>query len=154
MIRRPPTSTLFPYTTLFRSHVYITQLQHNPPAKCPILLVKRQNVFINFFISSELQPFWKGICWSRFDMICRLRNHFCFRNYRAFVADDALIPTIELLLKLCATLWNFITRTHHQSRVIGRYLAYPTPRAHTFSRIIWMCSISDLSSRKPVKLVR
>src|SRR5690554_7116526 len=69
MIRRPPTSTLFPYTTLFRSHVYITQLQHNPPAKCPILLVKRQNVFINFFISSELQPFWKGICWSRFDMI-------------------------------------------------------------------------------------
>src|SRR2546429_4814760 len=25
MIRRPPRSTLFPYTTLFRSHIYIAQ---------------------------------------------------------------------------------------------------------------------------------
>src|SRR3712207_7945478 len=27
MIRRPPRSTLFPYTTLFRSDVHVTQLQ-------------------------------------------------------------------------------------------------------------------------------
>src|SRR5256885_14250303 len=27
MIRRPPRSTLFPYTTLFRSHAYLTELK-------------------------------------------------------------------------------------------------------------------------------
>src|SRR2546430_12406120 len=27
MIRRPPRSTLFPYTTLFRSHAYVTVLE-------------------------------------------------------------------------------------------------------------------------------
>src|SRR5437588_7759807 len=26
MLRRPPRSTLFPYTTLFRSHIYVTGL--------------------------------------------------------------------------------------------------------------------------------
>src|SRR5256885_14925899 len=27
MIRRPPRSTLFPYTTLFRSHAYLTEIK-------------------------------------------------------------------------------------------------------------------------------
>src|SRR5256885_10979440 len=30
MIRRPPRSTLFPYTTLFRSHVFFTGKLHEP----------------------------------------------------------------------------------------------------------------------------
>src|SRR3712207_9001605 len=30
MIRRPPRSTLFPYTTLFRSHTRLHPLQHHP----------------------------------------------------------------------------------------------------------------------------
>src|SRR3712207_7823819 len=30
MIRRPPRSTLFPYTTLFRSHPAVTELQPAP----------------------------------------------------------------------------------------------------------------------------
>src|SRR5258707_10559762 len=32
MIRRPPRSTLFPYTTLFRSFVVIDDLHHEAPA--------------------------------------------------------------------------------------------------------------------------
>src|SRR5476649_3019336 len=35
MIRRPPRSTLFPYTTLFRSCEYIRHRQRNPPADAP-----------------------------------------------------------------------------------------------------------------------
>src|SRR3712207_6946140 len=33
MIRRPPRSTLFPYTTLFRSRVFVVRVQHGagPP---------------------------------------------------------------------------------------------------------------------------
>src|SRR5258708_12545058 len=37
MIRRPPRSTLFPYTTLFRSHITIIELN--------ALHTKRQNLF-------------------------------------------------------------------------------------------------------------
>src|SRR2546427_226977 len=33
MIRRPPRSTLFPYTTLFRSHAYPGQRQHPGPER-------------------------------------------------------------------------------------------------------------------------
>src|SRR5256885_11807475 len=33
MIRRPPRSTLFPYTTLFRSHCrFVEKLRYHPPA--------------------------------------------------------------------------------------------------------------------------
>src|SRR5258707_9628996 len=35
MIRRPPRSTLFPYTTLFRSHVPWISVQRAPPSPQP-----------------------------------------------------------------------------------------------------------------------
>src|SRR5258707_8394769 len=35
MIRRPPRSTLFPYTTLFRSHRYVTHRHTSDPACIP-----------------------------------------------------------------------------------------------------------------------
>src|SRR5690242_21027484 len=34
MIRRPPRSTLFPYTTLFRSHVKVQTQDHAPSLCC------------------------------------------------------------------------------------------------------------------------
>src|SRR3712207_8207167 len=37
MIRRPPTSTLFPYTTLFRSHQVRQDELHHPPAARRVL---------------------------------------------------------------------------------------------------------------------
>src|SRR5258708_19186209 len=39
MIRRPPRSTLFPYTTIFRSNIHITIIELNA------LHTKRQNLF-------------------------------------------------------------------------------------------------------------
>src|SRR5438132_6731314 len=39
MIRRPPRSTLFPYTTLFRSQYAPEYLALNPEGKVPTLLV-------------------------------------------------------------------------------------------------------------------
>src|SRR5437868_12781567 len=63
MIRRPPRSTLFPYTTLFRSlqlPAYVMLGDHRPG---PVLLVARA-VDRSEEHTSELQ--------SRFDLVCRL----------------------------------------------------------------------------------
>src|SRR2546430_8500804 len=44
MIRRPPRSTLFPYTTLFRSEVDVAVTQRIPP-RIEHFLVEAQNAF-------------------------------------------------------------------------------------------------------------
>src|SRR6266700_5505675 len=36
MIRRPPRSTLFPYTTLFRSAAARVRARRRPPPRCPV----------------------------------------------------------------------------------------------------------------------
>src|SRR5207249_9629676 len=65
MIRRPPSSTLFPYTTLFRSGCARTPCCGRPPGRRA-----RAMSMIAFFDTrseehtSELQ--------SRFDLVCRL----------------------------------------------------------------------------------
>src|SRR3989442_8786119 len=43
MIRRPPRSTLFPYTTLFRSQPAAQRRRRSPPAggKCPVARAER-----------------------------------------------------------------------------------------------------------------
>src|SRR5690348_18002408 len=40
MIRRPPRSTLFPYTTLFRSSIFLTRLPATLTITIPILLLE------------------------------------------------------------------------------------------------------------------
>src|SRR5438309_4777955 len=42
-MRRPPTSTLFPYTTLFRSQVHLLRQRHDPvaPGACGHLRARR-----------------------------------------------------------------------------------------------------------------
>src|SRR2546428_8291752 len=59
MIRRPPRSTLFPYTTLFRSYLCGGSLRE--PAICP---VGRRGRVRSEEHTSELQ--------SRSDLVCRL----------------------------------------------------------------------------------
>src|SRR5437868_12934618 len=63
MIRRPPRSTLFPYTTLFRSRVG-TSLQDLEIREQGIHLLRRHHVRRSEEHTSELQ--------SRFDLVCRL----------------------------------------------------------------------------------
>src|SRR5258705_532616 len=43
MIRRPPRSTLFPYTTLFRSEEHTSELQSLRHLVCRLLLEKKKN---------------------------------------------------------------------------------------------------------------
>src|SRR5476649_3044593 len=58
MIRRPPRSTLFPYTTLFRSSPLKARWRARPPRTHPISAVRSEEH------TSELQ--------SHSDLVCRL----------------------------------------------------------------------------------
>src|SRR5437868_11939019 len=64
MIRRPPTSTLFPYTTLFRSELAAMPATALPPGPRGRLLSGHIGEFRSEEHTSELQ--------SRFDLVCRL----------------------------------------------------------------------------------
>src|SRR3712207_8168610 len=56
MIRRPPRSTLFPYTTLFRSHVGVTSA-----AKVWPLLTAMLTYAPHLAALSASSPFWSGV---------------------------------------------------------------------------------------------
>src|SRR6266513_5682100 len=58
MIRRPPRSTLFPYTTLFRSKLELHHVPGHHAIVVPVLELRSEEH------TSELQ--------SRFDLVCRL----------------------------------------------------------------------------------
>src|SRR5690349_23462245 len=69
MIRRPPRSTLFPYTTLFRSHLSYTCFLRNTlgapqEKKNRLILIKQGELLRSEEHTSELQ--------SRRDLVCRL----------------------------------------------------------------------------------
>src|SRR5438067_6044429 len=68
MIRRPPRSTLFPYTTLFRSRMMPSVLELRPagllPVAPPVVLLGGLDIVRSEEHTSELQ--------SRFDLVCRL----------------------------------------------------------------------------------
>src|SRR2546430_6834817 len=63
MIRRPPRSTLFPYTTLFRSHVHAVELDRSLEPAVTERLAGRTNVRSEEH-TSELQ--------SQSNLVCRL----------------------------------------------------------------------------------
>src|SRR5438067_9730778 len=64
MIRRPPRSTLFPYTTLFRSHVWIEHDATEAQSGCAGDRSGIVGALRSEEHTSELQ--------SRFDLVCRL----------------------------------------------------------------------------------
>src|SRR3989441_7018301 len=47
MIRRPPRSTLFPYTTLFRSHFYLGEIYYNRGLNDEALVALERAVELN-----------------------------------------------------------------------------------------------------------
>src|SRR5437868_8789180 len=76
MIRRPPRSTLFPYTTLFRSESYRTKKNWRARTRrvrravCPSFHAGNEHALIQArFIRSEEHT---SELQSRFDLVCRL----------------------------------------------------------------------------------
>src|SRR5438067_6668686 len=64
MIRRPPRSTLFPYTTLFRSNGRMTSPSQSRPTGTSATVARARPGGRSEEHTSELQ--------SRFDLVCRL----------------------------------------------------------------------------------
>src|SRR2546429_6265146 len=56
MIRRPPRSTLFPYTTLFRSQQVETRHRNEAPRKCTTQRRPGPGVLMGFFLYNALCP--------------------------------------------------------------------------------------------------
>src|SRR5438105_10064356 len=69
MIRRPPRSTLFPYTTLFRSFLGITLYLHRDQAHGGLVLHPLLRHFFRFWLRSEEHT---SELQSRVDLVCRL----------------------------------------------------------------------------------
>src|SRR5438874_9906624 len=69
MIRRPPRSTLFPYTTLFRSHLLAMALGLSLLGSCGGLLVASSLVMFPQRVRSEEHT---SELQSRRDLVCRL----------------------------------------------------------------------------------
>src|SRR5438067_6768853 len=71
MIRRPPRSTLFPYTTLFRSHARIRKTRYMHKMRC--LLINRRSLLLaliskHLILRSE-ERFSRN---AETDLVCRL----------------------------------------------------------------------------------
>src|SRR2546429_2045274 len=97
MIRRPPRSTLFPYTTLFRSHTirpiqFIREILEIGPFTAPgSLLYRPLDVIRSEEHTSELQ--------SRLHLVCRLllekkKNNLRWLRHYGFAALDQ--PTLTV----------------------------------------------------------
>src|SRR5437868_12686928 len=90
ILRRPPRSTLFPYTTLFRSHSR-RQIPLAHPARLPVIfpvsLSPRQILFAHPIRSeehtSELQ--------SRFDLVCRLLLEKKKKKHKSIINKQSII---------------------------------------------------------------
>src|SRR5436190_4646315 len=84
MIRRPPRSTLFPYTTLFRSHPE-GRLGGGPHHEPAVLVEPGDRMMRSEEHTSELQ--------SHSDLVCRLLLEKKKENYK----DSHVRPPIDIL---------------------------------------------------------
>src|SRR5256885_13161555 len=97
MIRRPPRSTLFPYTTLFRSH-------HCTPAWATVQdsLKKQNKTQLNKIRSEEHTSELQSPC----NLVCRLllekkRRRTCAPPSRSLRAQSTTISPVTLRYTVC-----------------------------------------------------
>src|SRR2546429_7069716 len=77
MIRRPPRSTLFPYTTLFRSRISKVRRRARPPTPLPILpsfsyRIKRNTRSCKLSLPRHRSEEHTSELQSRLHLVCRL----------------------------------------------------------------------------------
>src|SRR6266496_4234171 len=90
MIRRPPRSTLFPYTTLFRSFHFLGDDEQRPPG-LRHLLQKRQDRKSTRLNSSHVEISYAVFClkkkkFRQGDSLLRVGRRRCYRRCRADAA--------------------------------------------------------------------
>src|SRR2546430_12033356 len=97
MIRRPPRSTLFPYTTLFRSlvspgQIEVAELHRGNPGKDFVLLARSEEH------TSELQ--------SQSNLVCRLllekKKNNIYRLFTLLNLNSVMLDTVPLNYVICS----------------------------------------------------
>src|SRR5256886_17137479 len=97
MIRRPPRSTLFPYTTLFRSQAYIAP----PIAACFLLGV----LYPRLNGAGALAALWTGLVLGTARLILELaKTHLGSGSVWAWYAGINFLHFAALLFALCAAI--------------------------------------------------
>src|SRR2546430_4156335 len=100
MIRRPPRSTLFPYTTLFRSHRPFASGPGRGPAGLPPHAVTTRQAARSEEHTSELQ--------SQSNLVCRLL-------LAKKKSPQAMVATTDDLVALCAVVRRYCATHPSQS---------------------------------------
>src|SRR5437762_8223551 len=100
MIRRPPRSTLFPYTTLFRSITYLAEVSATPSPGVPVTLPHQ-------FVTGPALFWWTGNA--------RSEEH-------TSELQSPMYLVCRLLLEKKKKYKNYdINRKHHGDRVLSIY---------------------------------
>src|SRR5437868_9067030 len=99
MIRRPPGSTLFPYTTLFRSCAYH---QQNHLWKIPLLIAEIAPSY-RFFFRAHNEEAWDFVCYAvpRLDRkSTRLNSSHVSISYAVFCLKKKIIQSRHIRIEL------------------------------------------------------
>src|SRR5438132_4055056 len=73
MIRRPPRSTLFPYTTLFRSDTFVRQLEElGAVSDGRLVLLDAEETLARFMVDGQRSEEHTSELQSHSDLVCRL----------------------------------------------------------------------------------
>src|SRR3712207_8522643 len=113
MIRRPPRSTLFPYTTLFRSVPFIARpesfeisaavmqgvMAHALQAGAPMFLAVLLTAAVAGAAGSLLQT---GLLFSPSKLSLDLKKLSPVKDLERLFGPDAIVQFLKSLLKLCA----------------------------------------------------
>src|SRR2546422_10222746 len=88
MIRRPPRSTLFPYTTLFRSHAITTQLGRRkiPVQGAEIAMIPKSTVKVDGKAAKQLLELLEAL--EEMDDVARVSSNFDIRSEERRVGKE------------------------------------------------------------------
>src|SRR5260221_8865177 len=102
MIRRPPRSTLFPYTTLFRSDSLAVVYDANTPYALPHVLfaIDRQNSNRIYYINTKRYKFHKDVRQGDRKSI-RLNSSHTVISYAVFCLKKKKNRQIPITIILC-----------------------------------------------------
>src|SRR5260370_13934665 len=91
MIRRPPRSTLFPYTTLFRSKAWLHQKRGNPLPTCARIGFRKHNQRSEEH-TSELQSHLNLVCRLLLEKKKKIIDFFKTEETNQFTFEDFATP--------------------------------------------------------------
>src|SRR3712207_7654193 len=100
MIRRPPRSTLVPYTTLFRSYAAHAAESGDPPPKHPVIFFKHPNTVVGPFDDIRRPPGAEKLDWEvELGVVIRSEEHTSELQSRQYLVCRLLLEKKKKTVK-------------------------------------------------------